>query len=111
MRRCTRACHDHVRYLQKEFSYRISGLTDEEVFIMLYRRELTGKSTFLRPDNGSPGRLWPLHELFDGSRIKSCTLNEEIRSKPGVQPRVNKYATTKKRIRLFTDEIYKLNDA
>jgi P4 family phage/plasmid primase-like protien len=39
----------YVRYLQKEFGYGITGLTEEELLMMLLGLERTGKSTFYEP--------------------------------------------------------------
>jgi len=47
-----RACGEraeYVRYLQMEFGYALTGLTDEEVLFLLLGKELTGKSTFYEP--------------------------------------------------------------
>ncbi|MGZ4926350.1 MAG: DNA primase family protein, partial [Halobacteriota archaeon] len=41
--------YDYVRYLQKEFGYCLTGLTKEELLIMLYGLPNTGKSTFYEP--------------------------------------------------------------
>jgi P4 family phage/plasmid primase-like protien len=40
---------EYVRYLQKEFGYCLTGSTDEELLIMLFGLESTGKSTFYEP--------------------------------------------------------------
>jgi putative DNA primase/helicase len=47
MESCGRA--EYVAYLQKELGYAITGLTDEELFFLLYGGPQTGKSTFYEP--------------------------------------------------------------